>query len=470
MSAVLDTEDSRVTRDPDGGRRGLPELSPERAKTLVVVAFRPALVALALVATLVVVSLVAANSDLTGAFGGIAGTWLGIHQVPLTIGDRTLGLLPLLPTIGVIWFVARTCERAVAGAKSPREIGAIAAAAIAGPLVCTLIALAVVADAAEVIPLDSPSALAALGWVALIHLIGVVAGLLHARWREIAMAARLPDWAVAGALAAVTALRRLVIAGAVLAVLSLLVHASTVLDGFDVVDGFTGVIGVFVLVVAYLPNVVISAAAFLLGAPVQTGTGSIGLFDVTGAEIPAFPLFAAVPTGPAAPWWAALLLVPAVLGGLLGRDCALACAHRIAAAQAALTAGALIGVAAVLAAAISGGTLGAFGMFGPQALWAGLCALGWFGVLGGLVALARGARPPRADGSDESPFAGDDSPIGVAAVDSAPPVIATPAPVDAELIGAPPQDEVDAEADTADIVDAEVVEMDLDQGRGQPGG
>ncbi|WP_068274960.1 DUF6350 family protein [Aldersonia kunmingensis] len=454
MSAVLDS-DARDTRDADRRR---PVLTPERSKTLVVVAFRPAIVALTLTATLVVVALVAASSDLTGAFGGIAGSWFAIHQVPLTISGRTLGLLPLLPTIGIIWFVARTCERAVADSRDFRDVAAIAAAAVAGPVVFTLVCLAVVADAAGVITLEAPNALAAIGWVALIHLLGASAGLVHACWRDVVVAARLPDWAVASVFAAVAAARRLLIAAAVLTVVSLVVHGSTAIGAFDVVDGFSGTLGLLVVAIAYLPNAVIAAAAVLVGAPVQIGAGSAGLIDVTGAEMPDFPLLAALPTGPAQQWWLFLLVIPAVLGGLLGRDCAKSCEHRVSAAQAALTAGALIAAGAVLAGAMAGGILGGFGMYGPQVLWFGLCTFGWFGVVGAVAALVIGARPLVEESIDDV----DESEIGGIASDDVPTSVAAPAAVEAELIGEPVADEPDVEG--AEIVDAEVVEPDLEQG------
>ncbi len=69
-------------------------------RALLAVAFRPAGVTVVLLSALIVVTLVAANSDLTGTFGAIAASWLAIHQVPLTIDGTSLGVLPLIPTAG----------------------------------------------------------------------------------------------------------------------------------------------------------------------------------------------------------------------------------------------------------------------------------------------------------------------------------------------------------------------------------
>lgn len=57
-----------------------------QARDLLRVAFGPAIVALVIIAAVVLVQLVIANSDMTGAFGAIASMWLGVHQVPISIG------------------------------------------------------------------------------------------------------------------------------------------------------------------------------------------------------------------------------------------------------------------------------------------------------------------------------------------------------------------------------------------------
>ena len=67
-----------------------------QARDLVRVAFGPAVVALVIVAAVTLLQLLIANSDMTGALGAIASMWLGVHQVPISIGGRELGVLPLL--------------------------------------------------------------------------------------------------------------------------------------------------------------------------------------------------------------------------------------------------------------------------------------------------------------------------------------------------------------------------------------
>ena len=70
-----------------------------QARDLLRVAFGPAAVALVVIAAVTLLQLVVANSDMTGALGAIASMWLGVHQVPISIGGRELGVMPLLPAV-----------------------------------------------------------------------------------------------------------------------------------------------------------------------------------------------------------------------------------------------------------------------------------------------------------------------------------------------------------------------------------
>ena len=77
------------TPRPVGGTR--------QGRELLRVAFGPSIVALVVIAAVVLLQLLIANSDMTGALGAIASMWLGVHQVPVSISGRELGVMPLLP-------------------------------------------------------------------------------------------------------------------------------------------------------------------------------------------------------------------------------------------------------------------------------------------------------------------------------------------------------------------------------------
>ena len=70
------------------------------------------MVALVIIAAVMLLQLLIANSDMTGALGAIASMWLGVHQVPVSIGGRELGVMPLLPVLAMVWGTARTTAAA----------------------------------------------------------------------------------------------------------------------------------------------------------------------------------------------------------------------------------------------------------------------------------------------------------------------------------------------------------------------
>ena len=158
---------------PLAGRSGA--AGPRQPRDLLTVAFGPSLVALLVIAAVVLIQLVAANSDMTGALGATASMWLGVHQVPVTIGGRELSVMPLLPVLAMVWGTARTTGRATPLTGSWFVIRWIVASALGGPLLLTAIALAVIHDAASVMTeLQTPNALRAFGGVLAVHGIGAL--------------------------------------------------------------------------------------------------------------------------------------------------------------------------------------------------------------------------------------------------------------------------------------------------------
>ena len=255
-------------------QRPVPDADEMRA--LLAVAFRPAGVTVVLLSALIVVTLVAANSDLTGTFGAIAASWLAIHQVPLTIDGTSLGVLPLIPTAGMMWVVARGCAAVVHPASSRRHALQVIGAAVAGPLVVTAISLAVIADASAVIPLSSPNALAAFGWVLFVHLLASAIGVTVAMWQT--LGAQVPSWVRDAVRPGLRALTAILGAGAVMVTISLLMEWSTVGSLLERGDGVVGMLGLTILSMLYLPNVVVGAAAAVIGGTAQIGDVSVSVF------------------------------------------------------------------------------------------------------------------------------------------------------------------------------------------------
>src|SRR5690606_24571806 len=326
---------ARWTGDPPGeperpvrsGREeiyepGFLSLTPERARVLLLVAVRPAAQAMLVVAVLVVLTLLTSGDGMAGTSAAIAASWLGMHQVALLIGKTALGLLPLLPTLVLLWAAARECARAMLPDSSRADLGWLLGAALGGPLLVTAVCLAVVQDASGILPVRSPNALAAFAWVLALHLLAATAGIVSREIPYVVDLLRLPDWAVTGLRRTGTAVLRLVACATAVTVVSLLAHWSTMGEGYADAGDFWGVLGLSALSVIYLPNVVAGALGILLGSSVQFGAASVSLFEVSGGPVPVVPVLAALPIGPAVAWWPLLMLLPAAVGVVTGLDLA----------------------------------------------------------------------------------------------------------------------------------------------------
>ena len=189
------------------------------------------MVALVVIAAVTLLQRLIANSDMTGAFGAIASMWLGVHQVPVSIGGRELAVMPLLPVLAMVWGTARTTAAATAPNSSWFVTRWVVASALGGPLLIAAIMLAIIHDAASVITeLQTPSALRAFGGVLVVHAIGATLGVGSRIGRRTLLASPLPRWlpdALRAATAGVLALFGL--SGAVTAA-SLVVHWGTMHD------------------------------------------------------------------------------------------------------------------------------------------------------------------------------------------------------------------------------------------------
>jgi Family of unknown function (DUF6350) len=369
-----------------------------QARELLTVAFGPSFVAALVIAAVVLIQLVVASSEMTGAFGAIASMWLGVHQVPVSIGGRELGVMPLLPVLAMVWGTARTTAHATPPRGSWFVIRWIVASALGGPLLIAAIALAVIHDAASVLTqLQTPSALRAFGGVLAVHAIGSVLGVGSRAGRRLLHASLLPDWladSVRAAAAGVLALFGL--SGAVTAG-SLIVHWGTMHDLYSITDSLFGQLSLTLLSVLYIPNVIVGASAVAVGSSVHVGLATFSPFTVFGGDIPALPVLAAAPTPPLGPVWVALLIVAAASGVVLGQQCARHPMPLIPATVKLVVAAAGGAVVMALLGYAAGGRLGNFGDVGvDQGTFIAAVFL-WFVAVGGVtVAMAGGiVRPPR---------------------------------------------------------------------------
>jgi uncharacterized protein DUF6350 len=379
-----------------------------QARELLRVAFGPSVVALVVIAAVTLLQLLIANSDMTGALGAIASMWLGVHQVPVSIGGRELGVMPLLPVLAMVWGTARTTASATSPAGASRQATSdtvswfvtrwVVASAIGGPLLIAAISLAVIHDAASVLTeLQTPNALRAFGGVLAVHAIGAAIGVASRVGRRTLMASPLPNWLPDAIRAAAAGVLALVGLSGVVMVGSLVVHWSTMHDLFAITDSVFGQFSLTVLSVLYAPNVMVGTAAVAVGSSAHVGLATFNSFTVFGGDIPALPVLAAVPTPPLGPVWVALLITAAASAVAVGQQCARrplpllpALGKLVVAAGCAALAMALLGFA-------GGGRLGNFGDVGVDQVTFGPAVFLWFVGIGALtVAMSGGiARRPR---------------------------------------------------------------------------
>jgi hypothetical protein len=370
-----------------------------QARDLLRVAFGPALVVLVVIAAVTLLQLLIANSDMTGALGAIASMWLGVHQVPISIGGRELGVMPLLPVLLMVWGSARTTAQATPPTASWFVIRWIVASAVGGPLLIAAISLAVIHDAASVITeLQTPSALRAFISVLVVHVIGASIGVASRVGRRALEVLPPPDWlgdslraAMAGVLA-LLGLSGIVTAG------SLVVHWATMHGLYAITDSILGQFSLTMLSVLYVPNVIVGTAAVAVGSSVHLGFATFSSFTVFGGDIPALPILAAAPSPPLGPVWVALLIVGASAGVAVGQQCARSPLPIRAAMAKLLAAAALAALTMALLGHAGGGRLGNFGDVGVEQDTFGLAVFLWFAIVGAITVVMAGgvSRQPRA--------------------------------------------------------------------------
>jgi hypothetical protein len=365
------------------------------------------------------------GTGLAGVLRTTAVLWLVAHHVGFTVrGAGRIGMLPLglvlLPG-ALLAMAGRWVVRAGAVTRL-RHVG-YAAIALALPYTLLAAALAVACRTDQA----APSL-----WQAIVasFLLALVAGGLGAArglapWSRLAsLLAPRPRSIVLGMLAA---LALLAAAGAALTGGSLAVHLSQARAATSALGpGSAGAALLLLAQVAYAPNAVIWAIAYMLGPGFAVGAGTI--VAPTGSAlgaVPAFPMLAALPSG-ARSAGSILIVVMAVpyLAGILTGIVTVRVVPTPATEAAALwgfVAGAAAGAVAGLAAAFSGGPLGdgRLAAVGPSGWQAGLVAILEIGVTAALTAAAANwlmlrrivrRNVARARPAEDVPAAGEDAP------------------------------------------------------------
>ncbi|BDH55935.1 DUF6350 family protein [Tsukamurella sp. PLM1] len=356
-------------------------------RPLFAMAFWPSLVTLAVALVVGAFVLFTSSTSLGAIVPTLAGMWLAVHQVPVTVSDITLGVLPLVPTIALVAGVAKVARRAGGEGRPLFELRTLLLCAVGGPALFTAIALAVVNDAAGRYTIGIPPPLTAFVCTIAVHLGGALLGLAPEYWRDAAHLLRIPAWVDDCARLAGRALLTFAAMGLAIVVVRLVIRWETLFELVRAGNDAVGMISLVVLSLLYLPNVVIGAAALPTGAGVDLGPIAVSLFSSVPGRAPGVPILAVLPQGPS-PWYLLpLLAVPAFVAVRVGRRCASRSLDLGPTVTSVAVTAFLTAAGFTAAAFLAGGELGGFGYAGADLLELFGFTLGWVGLVGVLAAL-----------------------------------------------------------------------------------
>lgn len=325
---------------------------------------------LSLITNVIIVSLLVAvalaallltNSSFVGLPAAIAQLWLAANGAPVASNSAELGFVPLLPAIGVVAFVAWRVYSVVKDKVSLADLVILVACVLGVPLLLTLTAIAMLADAATVLPVALPTVAVALGRVLLLHAVAMVIGMGGRLWRALERRYA-PDSGLFGALRLALRFWGYLLAAALLMLIVLLgFHHGTAADLYRQLSGPGSVVGLSLLSILYVPNLVIGLAFVLLGGEFALAEGSLSLFGSYLVPLPPLPILAAVP-GSVWPYAWLFLLVPLV-SATYAMMKPIRCADRPF--RDVVLAGAWSLVIALLLLAFCVGKVGGYGVIGP---------------------------------------------------------------------------------------------------------
>ena len=314
-----------------------------------------------------------------------AQIWLTTNMASFGYNGTVLALVPALPAMLMVCFLAWRVRREVADRISLRQVRALSFAYLATPLLLTLVAWLMLYDASMVFPrLKLPNLGLALLSTLCLHLLALLWGMGTRLIRALLRRRGLPEWWVYAARLAAEYLLWLWLAGAVVVVISLLWHQSAVAQAYAIASGSAEVIALSALSVAYLPNIAWAAAGVLVGGSANIGVAEVSLFAVIPGQLPPLPVLAAIPQS-GAPWaFGLLVLIPAAISvwrvlrlvrsGVTSRPYLVVVVAAIVA-----------GVLAAIGAWLLGGEIGYFGPSGTIAWMMGVLVSLWLVLPGAVV-------------------------------------------------------------------------------------
>lgn len=372
--------------------------------------------------------LTTSEASLPSALLTATRAWLLAHGAPATFGGVEISITPLgftallfLLATGVAGYATQQALLADVEDAPPRDEAASgggwssrvpsAVVRVVGAVTATyVVVVGVVAFSVE----QPTSALRALVGALLVGGLSAVLGACRAAgWNPFDL---LPGWLRAVPRAAAAAMLVVLASASALLTAALLLRKDNVVTLHEALQpGLGGSVMLFLLELAYVPNLIAWSASWVLGAGVSIGAGSVIVPGHTSVGLlPAFPVLGIVPDPGVgsmhALWW----LATGVVAGVVAAWIIVSARPRARFDETALVGG-LAGVAAgllvTLVCAMSGGALGVerlatIGARTPQLVVLAPTLMGLSGIVTGLVlGLVRGwERPADAGGALE----GDD--------------------------------------------------------------
>lgn len=311
----------------------------------------------------------------------IAIAWLIFQAAPVAGEDVVISAVPLAPALVTIALSARQVNATVRKRFSIIDLLMVFAWSLVIPLVLTVIALLMLADAQAVYPVAVPPIASVFLSVLIIHLLAFVCGLGPKAWRALARRYRVPSSIVDGIVLGAKTLGWLSLAalgvGIVLFALSWGKQEEIMVAYPQAQSG--GKLALIVLSLLYIPNAIIGVAGVLFGSEYQFGAASVSLFETHLVPLPPVPIMGLVPASSASWAWVGLFVPIAVIVVVMWRMRP----SPIATLSAGLSAWLLMAAAGYL----SGGEIGAYDNTGVPVLWTASLALIWIGGIALAVTL-----------------------------------------------------------------------------------
>ncbi|HUR15189.1 MAG TPA: DUF6350 family protein [Mycobacteriales bacterium] len=318
------------------------------------------------------------GSGAAAATRAVGQLWLLGHGTSMGIPGGHVGLVPLglaLLPLALLHRAGRHGARTVEVRGLTQAVRLVVAVAFPYAVLCAVVAAASATTTVRPAPVQ-----ATLGGLVL-AVLGAGSGALREAGLFRTALSAVPFRARGLLRATSVAVAVLVAGGAVVAGISFARHAGRASSLAAASDpGLVGGLALLVLGVVCVPNAALWGSAWLTGPGFAVGVGtSVGPFGTTLGEVPAFPLLAALPAGPAPTWLGVVALAVPVGAGALG---GVVLARRLScgagrAALEGLALGPCVGLALGTLAWLSGGPLGGGRLVevGPTPWQVGLAAM-----------------------------------------------------------------------------------------------